>query len=62
MSREWEASRNTAQRAFLALARLETALGLVDHIDPALAADEAVVAMAAAQGLQRVTDFHGFKP
>ena len=46
----------------LALARLEPALGLVDHIDPALAADEAVIAMATAQGLQRITDFHGLKP
>jgi hypothetical protein len=44
------------------LARLEPALGLVDHIDPALAADEAVIAMATAQGLQRITDFHGLKP
>ncbi len=46
----------------LALTRLEPALGLVDHINPALAADEAVVAMATAQGLQRITDFHGLKP
>src|ERR1051325_455048 len=41
-----------------ALARLEAALGLVDDIDPALAADDAVVAMAAAQRLERVADFH----
>src|ERR1700731_354175 len=40
------------------LARLETALDLVDHIDPALAADQAVVAIATAQRFQRVTDFH----
>jgi hypothetical protein len=31
------------------LARLETALHLVDHINPALAADQTVVAMAATQ-------------
>src|SRR4051812_34255461 len=42
-----------------ALAGLETALHLVDHIDPALAADEAVVAVATAQRFQRVTDLHG---
>src|ERR1700748_1843867 len=42
----------------LALARLEAALHLVDHIDPALAADQAVGAMPAAQRFQRVTDFH----
>src|SRR6201999_4124942 len=41
-----------------ALARLEAALHLVDHIDPALAADQAVGAMPAAQRFQRVTDFH----
>jgi len=46
----------------LALAGLEAALGLVDHIDPALAANETVVAMTAAQGLQRVPDFHCIKP
>src|SRR4051812_19952027 len=42
-----------------ALAGLEAALHLVDHIDPALAADQAVVTVAAAQRFQRVTDFHG---
>src|SRR5262245_51788691 len=42
-----------------ALAGLEAALDLVDHIDPALAPDQAIVAMAAAQGFQGVADFHG---
>jgi hypothetical protein len=42
-----------------ALARLIAALGLVDDEDAALAADDAVVAMAPAQGLQRVANFHG---
>jgi hypothetical protein len=42
----------------LALTRLEASLGLIDHIDPALAPHDAVVAMAATQGFQRVTDFH----
>jgi hypothetical protein len=43
----------------LALAGLEALLGLVDHVDPALAADEAVVTVTPAQGLERITDFHG---
>jgi hypothetical protein len=42
-----------------ALARLEAALDLVDHIDPALAADQTVVAMTTTQRFQRVTDLHG---
>jgi hypothetical protein len=41
------------------LARLEAALNLVDHIDPALAADQTIVAVATAQRFQRVTDLHG---
>src|SRR5258708_28227327 len=35
-----------------ALARFETALGLVDDIDPALAPDDAIVAVAAPQRFQ----------
>ena len=42
-----------------ALARLEAPLRLVDDVDAALAAHEAVVAMPAAQRFQRITDFHG---
>jgi hypothetical protein len=42
-----------------ALTRLETALHLVDHINPALAADQTVVAVTATQRFQRVTDLHG---
>ena len=41
------------------LARLEAALNLVDHINPALAADQTVIAVTTAQRLQRVTDLHG---
>jgi hypothetical protein len=41
------------------LARLEAALHLVDHVNPALAADQTVVAVTTAQRFQRVTDFHG---
>jgi hypothetical protein len=56
----------TALRAFAhptsALARLETALRLIDNVDAALAPHQAVVAMAAAQRFQRVTDFHGAIP
>ena len=45
-----------------ALAGLEAPLRLVDDVKAALAAHEAVVAMAAAQRFQRVTDFHGLDP
>src|SRR3954468_550747 len=45
-----------------ALTGLEAALHLVDHVDPALAADQTVVAVATAQRLQRVTDLHGTNP
>jgi hypothetical protein len=49
-----------ARKAFHStLARLETALNLVDHVNPALAADQTVVAVTAAQRFQRVTDLHG---
>jgi hypothetical protein len=41
------------------LARLEAALNLVDHVNAALAANQAVVAVATTQRFQRVTDFHG---
>jgi hypothetical protein len=41
-----------------ALARLKAAVGLVDDIDPTFAPHETVVAMAATQRFQRVTDFH----
>jgi hypothetical protein len=33
-------------------------LRLVDDVDTALATHEAIVAMAVAQGFQRITDFH----
>jgi hypothetical protein len=42
----------------LSLPSLEALLGLVDDIDAALATHETVVAMAVAQGFQRITDFH----
>src|SRR4051794_3985548 len=42
-----------------ALTGLEAALHLVDHIDAALAAHQAVVAVTPAQRFQRVTDLHG---
>jgi hypothetical protein len=44
------------------LAGLEATLHLVDHINPALAADQTVIAMAGAQRFQRVTDLHGSNP
>src|SRR4051812_21037512 len=42
-----------------ALARLVALLGLVDDVDPPLAAHDLVVAVAPAQRLQRVADLHG---
>jgi len=42
----------------LALPRLVALLRLVDDVDAALATHEAVVAVAIAQGFQRITDFH----
>ena len=47
------------RRRLLALTRLEAALHLVDDVNPALAADQAVVAVTAAERFQRVTDLHG---
>jgi hypothetical protein len=44
------------------LAGFEAALHLVDHVDPALAADQTVVAVATTQRFQRVTDLHGSNP
>src|SRR5690606_29570874 len=38
--------------------RLETAVGLVDHVGPAATADHAVVAMAVLERLQAVDDLH----
>src|SRR6188768_3044681 len=50
---------NSAQADGSALTGLEAALHLVDYIDPALAADQTVVAVATTQRFQRVTDLHG---
>jgi hypothetical protein len=46
------------RKALLALSRLEALLSLVDDVDAAFAANEAVVAMTIAQGFERITDFH----
>jgi hypothetical protein len=43
----------------LTLPRFEAALCLVDDIDAPLPPHDAIVAVAAAQGFQRVTNFHG---
>jgi len=42
----------------LSLAGLKAAIGLVDDIDPAFAPHDAVVAVAATQGFERITNFH----
>ena len=52
-------TRGAVSRAESALARLEAALNLVDDVNPALAADQTVIAVTTAQGLQRITDLHG---
>jgi hypothetical protein len=41
---------------------LEAPVRLVDDIDAALAADKPIIAVATAQGFQRITDFHGAIP
>src|SRR5690606_3123972 len=51
-----------AAQAASALARLEAAVGLVDHVSPAAAADHAVVAVAALERLEAVDDLHGSIP
>src|SRR6185312_16102080 len=45
-----------------ALLGLETRVGLVDHIDDALAAHDLAVAMATLERLERAADFHWFSP
>ncbi len=45
-----------------ALACLEALLGLVDDVDATLAPHDAVLAVAVAQGLERVTDLHRSSP
>jgi hypothetical protein len=46
----------------LALAGFEPALGLVNHIDPALAAHHTAIAVAALERTKRVLDLHGLSP
>src|SRR4051812_49630969 len=44
-----------------ALARLEAAVGLVDDVGTAPAADHAAVAVTRLEGLERIADLHGLK-
>lgn len=46
----------------LSLTGFEAAVGFVDYIQPATAADDATIAMAAAQRFKRVFDFHNQSP
>src|SRR6056297_2606180 len=48
--------------AVSALTGLEPALGLVDHVNPPLAAHHAAIAMALLEGAKRISDLHGFSP
>src|SRR3979490_1544816 len=58
-SKTCEGGRPPRQRECLsALAGLEAALHLVDDVNPALAADQTVGAVATTQRFQRVTDLH----
>src|SRR5688572_9651413 len=43
----------------LALARLVARVGLVDHIDPALATNDAAILVPLLRRLQRIDDLHG---
>jgi hypothetical protein len=54
--------RDRAEAVLSALTGLEAALHLVDHVNPALAADQTVVAVTTTQRFQGVTDFHGTNP
>jgi hypothetical protein len=56
------AAQLSSARRRLALAGLEPAVRLVDHVDATLAAHDAVVAVATAKRFQRVADFHGTVP
>ena len=42
----------------LALPRLETAVGLIDDVKPSAPAHDAVIAVALAQGPERILDLH----
>jgi len=42
----------------LALAGFEAPIGLVDHVEPAAAANHPAIPMALAQRLQRILDLH----
>jgi hypothetical protein len=44
----------------LTLTRLEARVGLVDDVNPTLAAHQLIVAVALDQGLERIADFHNF--
>jgi hypothetical protein len=48
-----------SRRLHLALTGFEAPVRLIDDVDAALAAHDAIIAMPAAQRFQRITDFHG---
>jgi hypothetical protein len=48
------------QKPVSALTGLEAGIGLVDDVDPSLAADQLVVAMALHQTLEGIADFHDY--
>ena len=46
-------------RGILSLTCLESLLGLVDHVDPALAAHHTTIAVTLLERAKRVSDLHG---
>ena len=43
-----------------ALTSFKAAIGLIDDVDPAFSAHQTIIAVPAAQGFQRITDFHDY--
>src|SRR3954447_26042486 len=58
----WRLGWSSSPSLALALAGLVALLGLVDDVDPALATNQLVVAVTAAERLQRVADLHVRSP
>src|SRR5262249_6766656 len=56
-----ETEHRPARSARSALPGLEATLHLVDHVDPTLAADQAICAVTAAQRFHGIADFPGIR-
>jgi hypothetical protein len=62
MRRNWAGGEPRERGRRSTLAGFETPVRLIDDVNPALAAHDTVVAVAAAERFQRVADFHGIIP